>query len=94
MEVLQDMIKNGLKETLPGEFFEAIKGTTIRADDTFLMNGLDGFSPDPTCTDVLRYYATIYTEWNQRQDIVPREIVTCRRRWHAGTRRFLDFPDR
>jgi len=75
MEVLQGMIKTGLKETLPGEFFEAIKGTTIRADDTFLMNGLDGFSPDPTCTDVLEYYEAIYKKWNQRQDVVPREIA-------------------
>ena len=74
MEVLQSIVKRGIRETLPSEFFDAIKGKAIGAKETFLMNGLDGFSPDPTCTDVLKYYAAIYKKWNDRQDIVPREM--------------------
>ena len=39
------------------------------------MDGLDGFSPDPTYNDVLAYYAKIYEDWGSRQDIVPSEDV-------------------
>ncbi len=74
-KVLQGIIKKGVKETLPEQFFKAIRGKAVRANDTFLMNGLDGFSRDPTCADVLRYYAAIFKKWNHRQDIVPRKIA-------------------
>jgi UDP-2,3-diacylglucosamine pyrophosphatase LpxH len=70
-EVLQSFMKKGIQETLPRDFLNTIIAGAIRTEDMFLMNGLDGFSPDPTCADVLEYYAAICREWGKRQDVVP-----------------------
>ncbi|HVN25078.1 MAG TPA: metallophosphoesterase [Syntrophorhabdales bacterium] len=72
---LQNVVREGIGGTLPKDFFDEIRRKTPGTGNTFLMNGLDGFSPDPTYLDILRDYAGIYEEWNKRQDTIPREVA-------------------
>ncbi len=39
-------------------------------EDLFVMQGKDGFVPDPTVADVTRLYAAIMSAWPDRQNIV------------------------
>jgi UDP-2,3-diacylglucosamine pyrophosphatase LpxH len=75
VDILGGIIKTGLRGTLPNDFLDAIGRRAATTGSTFLMDGLDGFSPDPAYNDVLAYYAKIYEDWGSRQDIVPSEVA-------------------
>ena len=77
-EVLRKGLESSKKRLSPtGEklisavFWTVAAWAGKRPWDRFVMNGVDGWSEDPSLAEVDSLYQDIYHEWSNRQDIVP-----------------------
>lgn len=67
----QHITSNGISNVLPDLVYEAVIAYSgLSQSDAYSMNGLDGFTTDPTVTDVAAAYSDIFTQWTDRQNIV------------------------
>lgn len=66
-----------------------------RPGDRFVMNGLDGWTEDPTLEQIYQLYKAIYDQWSVRQNIVlPGTALVSEFRLETAASLLLRMPER